>query len=142
MSLSEKQIRNLKALLKGESIAWTSLCKDIRQTLIDEEQISIVTHGSNKSLYAQSPDNLRMFLEQYYEVLRGFDWDSEDLSIASSRANLAVNSGNSKTKAIRTCPGFLVNCYTPIPAKLNSNNFFISPEDGTMLFVSDWKHRQ
>ena len=39
MSLSEKQIRNLKALLKGESIAWTSLCKDIRQTLIDEEQI-------------------------------------------------------------------------------------------------------
>ena len=140
MRLSDKQINNLKALLKGASVAWSSLGSDLRKTLIDEEQLNVITHGSHKSLLAQSAESLRLFLEQHYEELRGIDWDLEVISTPLSRAELAAISGNSKTKAIRTCPGFLVNCYTPIPAKLGDKDIVISPEEGTMLFVADWRH--
>jgi len=137
--LSDKQINNLKALLKGKSVAWSSLGNDLRKTLIDEEQVNVITHGIHKSLLAQSSASFRSFLEQHYEELRDFDWDSEEISTPLSRSELATNSGNSKTKAIRTCPGFLVNCYLPIPAKLGDKDIVISPENGTMLFVADWK---
>ena len=139
MMLSDKQINGLKTLLNGASVAWSSLGNDLRKMLIDEEQVNVITHGSHKSLFAPSSASLRTFLEQHYEGLRGFDWDSEVISTPLSRADLAVNSGNSKAKAIRACPGFLVNSYTSIPAKLGNKEIVICPEEGTMLFVADWK---
>lgn len=139
MRLSNKQLNNLKTLLKGASVAWSSLGSDLRETLIDEEQVNIITHGSHKSLLAQSPASLQTFLEQHYEELRGFDWNLEVISTPLSRSELAAISGNSKTQTIRTCPGFLVNSYIPIPAKLGAKDIVILPEEGTMLFVADWK---
>ena len=81
-----------------------------------------------------------MFLEHHFEELRGMDWRSEDFSTAISRSELAANSGNSKTKEIRSCPGFMVNSYEPISAKLNGKGIVIAPKEGTMLFVADWEH--
>jgi len=140
MSLSAKQINNLKSLLQGESLAWSALNPELRQTLIEEELIVINSQRSRKTLYTPSPESLRMFLEQHFEELRSFDWDNEELSVSSTRADLAVMSGNSKTKGIRSCPGFMVNSYTPIPAQIGNNKITISPEDGTMLFIADWEH--
>lgn len=140
MSLSAKQINNLKSLLQGESIAWSALNPELRQTLIEEELIVINSQRSRKTLYTPSPDGLRVFLEQNFEELRSFDWDNEGLPLSETRADLAVMSGNSKTKEIRSCPGFMVNSYTPIPARIGDNKITISPEDGTMLFIADWGH--
>ncbi len=140
MSLSAKQINNLISLLQGESLAWSALNPKLRQTLIEEELIVINSQRSHKTLYTPSPDGLRMFLEQHFEELRSFDWDNEVLPLSETRADLAAMSGNSKTKEIRSCPGFMVNSYTPIPAQIGNNKFTISPEDGTLLFISDWEH--
>ena len=140
MSLSAKQINNLISLLRGESLAWSALNPKLRQTLIEEELIVINSQRSHKTLYTPSPDGLRMFLEQHFEELRSFDWDNEVLPLSETRADLAAMSGNSKTKEIRSCPGFIVNSYTPIPAQIGNNKFTISPEDGTLLFISDWEH--
>lgn len=140
MSLSAKQINNLISLLRGESLAWSALNPKLRQTLIEEELIVINSQRSHKTLYTPSPDGLRMFLEQHFEELRSFDWDNEVLPLSETRADLAAMSGNSKTKEIRSCPGFMVNSYTPIPAQIGNNKFTISPEDGTLLFISDWEH--
>ena len=140
MSLSAKQINNLKSLLQGESLAWSSLNEELRQTLIEEELIVVNSQHTRKNIYTQSPEGLRLFLEQHFEELRSFDWDNEELPISETRADLAVMSGNSKTKGIRSCPGFMVNSYTPILAQIGNNKITISPEDGTMLFVADWEH--
>lgn len=140
MSLSIKQINNLKSLLNGETLAWSALNAELRQTLIEEDLIIINSQRSHKTLYTPLPDGLRLFLEQHFEELRGFDWDNEALSLSESRANLAMLSGNSKTKEIRSCPGFMVNSYTPIPAQIGNNKITIFPEKGTMLFVADWEH--
>ena len=140
MSLSTKQIQQLQCLLRGETIAWSSLNNDMRNTLIGEDLIIIKTNRSRKSIYVPNAEALKMFLEHHFEELRGMDWRSEDFSTAISRSELAANSGNSKTKEIRSCPGFMVNSYEPISAKLNGKGIVIAPKEGTMLFVADWEH--
>ena len=138
MSLSKNQIQQLQRLLRGETIAWSSLNTDMRNTLIGEDLIIIKTNRSRKSIYVPNAEALKMFLEQHFEELRGMDWRSEDFSTAISRSELAANSGNSKTKEIRSCPGFMVNSYDPVYAKLNGKDIVIAPQEGTMLFVADW----
>lgn len=140
MSLSIKQIQQLQRLLRGETIAWSSLNNDMRNTLIGDDLIIIKTNRSRKSIYVPNAEALKMFLEQHFEELRGKDWDSDNLVSSTSRAELAVNSGNSKTKEIRSCPGFMVNSYNPVYAKLNGKDIVIAPQEGTMLFVADWDH--
>jgi len=140
MSLSKNQIQQLQRLLRSETIAWSSLNNDMRNTLIDEDLIIIKTNRSRKSIYVPNAEALKMFLEQHFEGLRGMDWDSEYLLSSTSRAELAANSGNSKTKEIRSCPGFMVNSYDPIYAKLNGKDIVIAPEEGTMVFIADWEH--
>lgn len=139
MSLSTSQIKYLKVLLEGGTLAWTALSNDVRQTLIEEEQVVVIANGSRKKIYTPNPDSLRQFLEQNYEGLRGVNWNSDLLS-ATSRAELAAKSGNSKTQTIRSCPGFMVNCYSTIHARLNGKDIIIAPEEGTMLFIADWKN--
>ena len=138
MSLSKNQIQQLQRLLRGETIAWSSLNTDMRNTLIGEDLIIIKTNRSRKSIYVPNAEALKMFLEHHFEELRGMDWRSEDFSTAISRSELAANSGNSKTKEIRSCPGFMVNSYDPVYAKLNGKDIVIAPHEGTMLFVADW----
>ena len=110
----------------------------MRNTLIGEDLIIIKTNRSRKSIYVPNAEALKMFLEHHFEELRGMDWRSEDFSTAISRSELAANSGNSKTKEIRSCPGFMVNSYDPVYAKLNGKDIVIAPQEGTMLFVADW----
>ena len=140
MSLTLKQIRNLQALLRGETLAWSAINSELLQLLNDEQLVTVKTHRSRKTVYAQNAANLQSFLEQHFEELRDFDWNKDDISIASSRAELAVNSGNSKSVILRSCPGFMVNSYDSIPAKIRDREIFIAPDEGTMLFVSDWEH--
>lgn len=140
MSLTTKQIQNLRSLLKKEAIAWSALNANVRQLLIDEQLLIISTHRSRKSIYALNTEALQTFLEQRFEELRGIDWDSDDFLGASSRSELAAYSGNSKTKEIRSCPGFMVNSYDSISAKLNGKDIVIAPEYGIMVFVADWEH--
>ena len=140
MSLTTKQIQNLRSLLKKEAIAWSALNAEVRQLLIDEQLLTVSTHRSRKAIYAPNAEALQTFLEQRFEELRGINWDSDDLGDATSRSELAAYSGNSKTKEIRSCPGFLVNSYDPIYAKLNGKDIVIAPEEGTMFFMADWEH--
>lgn len=140
MSITTKQIQNLRSLLKKETIAWSALNAEVRQLLINEQLLTISTHRSRKSIYAPNTEALQTFLEQRFEELRGINWDSNDLGDATSRSELAAYSGNSKTKEIRSCPGFIVNSYDPIYAKLNGIDIVIAPEEGTMVFIADWEH--
>lgn len=140
MSLTLKQIRNLQALLKGETLAWSAINNELLQLLIDEQLVTIKTHRSRKTIYTHDADNLQSFLEQYFEELRSFDWSKDAIFIASSRAELAADSGNSKSVMLRSCPGFMVNSFDPIPARLGDREIVIAPVEGTMLFVADWEH--
>lgn len=140
MSLTLKQIRNLQALLKGETLAWSTISNELLQLLVDEQLVIIKTHRSHKTIYAQNVNNLQLFLEQHFEELRGFDWSNDNIPIPSSRAELSTFSGNSKVTMLRSCPGFMVNCYDSILSKIGGQEYEILPVPGTMLFIADWRH--
>lgn len=57
-----------------------------------------------------------------------------------TRADMASYTGNSKIKRKRSFHGFLVNSYTPIPARLGDIHIKIEPIEGTFSFIYDWKH--
>ena len=67
MSLTIKQIRNLRALLQGESLAWSALSDDLWQLLLTEQLVVVRTHRSRKSIYTQDSANLKSFIEQHFE---------------------------------------------------------------------------
>ncbi|MCQ2320573.1 MAG: hypothetical protein MJZ91_04490 [Bacteroidales bacterium] len=139
MSLSATQISHLKTLLQGKPLAWSALNDSVRKTLVSEELVTIQSHGSYKTVCAVSIEVLRQFLEQHFEELRGFDWNGEEFPATTTRAGLAVHSGNSKTRVIRSCPGFMVNSFSPIPAHIGAEEILISPVAGSMLFIADWE---
>ena len=84
MSLTLKQIRNLRALLGGETLAWSAINNELLQLLMDEQLVTAKINRSRKTIYAQNAANLQSFLEQHFEELRDFDWNKDDISIASS----------------------------------------------------------
>ena len=55
------------------------------------------------------------------------------------RADLVAVATDSKLKALRTFKGFLVNCYSPLPATLNKENIIIHPQEGTFSFIYDFE---
>ena len=70
------------------------------------------------------------------ESFRLLEVTSENLA---SRALQATATGNSKLVAVRSCPGFPVNAYEPIPCVLNGQELVINPLEGSFLFVTDWQ---
>lgn len=125
---------SIQALISGELVASSRLNRKLVDELIAEGLITVVAHGSKKSYRARDIEALKGFLidmDESYRILEVNNFDS--------RASMAAETGNSKLSMVRSCPGFMVNSYTPIPARIGDNKITISPEDGTMLFIADWE---
>lgn len=131
----EKLIR----LLNGESIPFSSLPEPLRQTLFEEQLLTVSAHGTRQILRSLDTDALRTFLYSHFEELRSWKEKVEIIGDIGSRAEQAVSSGNSKLEKVRSCPGFMINSYEPICAKLNGSDITVYPAEGTMLFIADWQ---
>lgn len=57
----------------------------------------------------------------------------------ASRADLVQITSDSKISKERAFQGFLVNCYEPIKAKLNNEDFVVHPPKGSFQFIYDYK---
>lgn len=131
----EKLIR----LLNGESIPFSSLPESLRQTLFEEQQLTVSAHGTRQILRALDTDALRTFLSSHFEELRSWKEKTEIIGDMGSRAEQAASSGNSKLEKVRSCPGFMVNSYEPISVKIHGSEVTVYPAEGTMLFIADWQ---
>lgn len=133
MVLSKTQTDILQRLISGESIAASSLRKDIAEELLDEGLLTVKTHGSRRSYAAIDAEALRKFVESHYGSL---DLVGKE---RLTRAEMASDTGNSKLVMVRSCPGFPVNSYEPIACILNGREFVVNPQEGCFVFVSDWR---
>lgn len=133
MVLSKTQTDLLQRLVSGESVAASSLRNDIATELLEEELLTVRTHGSRRSFAAIDTVALRKFVESHYGSL-GID-NKDELT----RAEMAFDTGNSKLVMVRSCPGFPVNSYEPIACMLNGKEFVVNPQEGSFLFVADWQ---
>lgn len=123
----------LQRLMSGESVAASSLRNDIATELLEEELLTVRTHGSRRSFAAIDAVALRKFVESHYGSLGIANKDE------LTRAEMASDTGNSKLVMVRSCPGFPVNSYEPIACMLNGKEFVVNPQEGSFLFVADWQ---
>ena len=133
MVLSKTQTDLLQRLVSGESVAASSLRKDVAAELLDEGLLTVITHGSRRSYAAIDTEALRKFAESHYG---GFSFVGKD---GLTRAEMASETGNSKLVMVRSCPGFPVNSYEPIACTMNDRAVSLNPGDGSFVFVADWQ---
>lgn len=125
---------SIQALLSGEQVADSKLSSKLLNELLAEGMLLVISHGSRKSYLARDTEALKRFLidkDESYRIL--------EVNLPDSRASMATETGNSKLVTVRSCPGFPVNSYEPIECFLRGESFWVNPQEGSFLFVSDWE---
>lgn len=110
------------------------MSRQLTDELMAEGLLSVVARGSRKSYRARDTEALRRYLidkDESYRVL--------EIDVSDSRASMARDTGNSKLAAVRSCPGFPINSYEPIACRLNGSPWMVDPQEGSFLYVADWK---
>lgn len=124
----------IQALLAGEQVAGSRLNSKLLDELLAEGLLLVVSRGSRKSYRARDAEALKRFLVDKDERYRLLEVNASD-----SRATMAAETGNSKLVMVRSCPGFPVNSYERVECFLGGDPFPVNPQEGSFLFVSDWK---
>ena len=139
MRLTSRLIEILQRLIEGEAVAFSSLSRSLSGPLVSEGLLTIVHHGTRRLLRAPNPDALKMALPRFNEALCNLVI-AEEIAIGNgTRAIQASVSGNSKTRAARSCPGFLVNTYENVLCQLNGQLISINPPMGSATYIADWQ---
>lgn len=125
---------SIQALLAGEQVAGSRLNSKLLDELLAEGLLLVVSRGSRKSYRARDMEALKRFLVDKDESFRIIEVNASD-----SRATMAAETGNSKLVMVRSCPGFPVNSYERVECFLGGDPFPVNPQEGSFLFVSDWK---
>lgn len=133
MKISKTTAILLQSLVDGESVASSALPKHIAETLCSEGFLTVRAQGSRRSFSAIDSKALLNYLSAKYGDLYGGDDNYH------TRAQQASVSGNSKQVYVRSCPGFPVNSYEPIGCTLNGCEFVVAPQEGSFVFIADWK---
>ena len=138
MKISKTLSTALQRLVKGESVAASTLRKDIADILKEEGLLTVQAHGSKRTFRAIDVVSLKRFLHAQYEELRTIG--DEMPNSFETRSEQAVETGNSKLVKVRSCPGFPVTSYEPIRCLLRGGEFVVNPLEGSFVFIDDWKH--
>ena len=140
MKITPSLIDKLLRLRSGKPIASSALHGEWVEDLLHDGVLVSRSQGSRRTLMAADPEKLEQALGNIDERLGGLERLQKMLHDADgSRSEQAVETGNSKLVAVRSCPGFPVNAYEPIPCKLNGEKIYVCPSEGSFLFISDWQ---
>jgi hypothetical protein len=128
----------LLLLSQGESIpsslAKHSLIEDLVSEGIIERKGRI-----QKSLLLSDNKALNTYLQNNYSINDLQQYIQVSKKEEVTRSELVAATSNSKHTGVRSFKGFLVNCYSPIQAKLNGKEITLNPVDGTFQFIYDFE---
>lgn len=132
--IAEKLLRLSQGEIIPSSMAKHSLIDDLVLEGIIERKGRIqksLLLSDNKALLIYLQNNCSINdLQQYIKV-------SKQENVL--RSELIAASTDSKLIKARTFKGFLINCYSPIAATLNSKQITLNPVDGTFQFIYDFE---
>ncbi len=129
MKITLPLIDKLLRLRSGESLPSSALRGEWVEELLRDGVLVNRSQGSRRTIMAAAPEKLELALEGVDERLgelermRKVMLDAAAVSLSgqetndgnASRSEQAAVTGNSKLVAVRSCPGFPVNSYEPIP---------------------------
>lgn len=140
MKITTALIDKLIRLRNGETLPASQLKGDWVDELIHDGVLISTSHRSRRTLFAPNTDVLCKALVSIEERLADMDLLRDILlSENTLRSQQASSTGNSKLVMMRSCPGFPVNCYDPIPCMLNGMEIVLNPQEGSFVFVADWQ---
>ena len=134
MKYTETTIRTLLDLCDGGSIPASRLPRPLADLLTQEGVLLSTSHGS-RITYRAAP-GLREYLQTLDARFCTDASHSRSVQLFGDRASQVAAFGDSKVVAVRSCPGFPVNCREPIESSLG----VIGPAEGTFTFVCDWQN--
>ena len=140
MKITIALIDKLNLLRNGESLPTSQLKGEWVDDLVRDGVLISTSHGSRRTLFAPNAETLCKALASIDERFIDMELLHETLlSKNTLRSQQASSTGNSKLVMTRSCPGFPVNSYEPIPCTLNDREFVVNPQEGSFLFVTDWQ---
>ena len=140
MKITVALIAKLNLLRNGESLPASQLKGEWVDDLVRDGVLISTSHGSRRTLFAPNEETLckaLTFVDERFTDMRLLR--KTLLSKNTLRSQQASSTGNSKLVMTRSCPGFPVNSYEPIPCTLNDREFVVNPQEGSFLFVTDWQ---
>lgn len=140
MKITIALIDKLNLLRNGESLPASQLKGEWVENLVHDGVLISTSHGSRRTLFAPNAETLCKALTSVDERFTDMRLLRKTLlSENTLRSQQASSTGNSKLVMTRSCPGFPVNSYEPIPCTLNELEFVVNPQEGSFLFVTYWQ---
>lgn len=140
MKITVALIDKLCRLRDGETLPASQLKGEWVEELVGDGVLISKSHGSRRALFAPDANALCKAMVAVDERFSDIELLRETLlSENALRSQQASSTGNSKLVAVRSCPGFPVNSYVPIPCILNGREFVVNPQEGSFVFVADWQ---
>ena len=133
--MKQSEYEALCALSRGEWVSARRIPAELLRELKDKQLLTARQHGSRIAYRAADPQEIG----RLYSLV--------DPSTLSTRAQLVEAFGDSKMRAIRSCPGFPVNVYQPLSVELGPADqsgkrprILLGPVEGAFTFISDWQN--
>lgn len=141
LKLTSALIEKLTQLRDGGTVAASSLRGEWVEVLLRDGVLTSIAQGSRQQLRsAVSPAAFQLALASIDEALGNLDHTRGIVAAGSaSRASQAADTGNSKIRRKRSCPGFPVNTYAPLRCRLCGHEITVNPAEGSFTFVADWE---
>ena len=133
--MKQSEYEALRAISQGEWVSVRRIPAELLRELKDKQLLVARQHGSRIAYRAADPQEIG----RLYSLV--------DPSTLSTRAELVEAFGDSKMRAIRSCPGFPVNVYQPLSVELGPADqsgkrprILLGPVEGAFTFISDWQN--
>ena len=132
---------NLILLQNGEKIPASKIKHRIVNEMLENGILKKQIQGRSKSfIYCPEQQQMNDFLQNHYGISNLRNYIETLIAEESTRADAVSVSSDSKLRKVRTFKGFLVNCYTPIQAKINGEEFLLNPIEGVFQFIYDFEN--
>ncbi|MDE6028078.1 MAG: hypothetical protein K2G23_08410, partial [Muribaculaceae bacterium] len=139
MRVTEKLIKQIISLIEGRTVPSSAMKGSWVDELLSEGILICVYSGSRRNYRIRDITAFLGALERHNEMLRDPYKALRLLISGSERSEMAAETGNSKARSARSCPGFAVNSFQPVNAMLGRQEISILPAEGTSLFICDWQ---
>lgn len=139
MKITAALIDKLIRLSDGETLPASLLKGEWLEELVRDGVLISTSHRSRRTLFAPNANVFRKALVSIDERFTDLDLLRGTLLSNALRSQQASSTGNSKLVMVRSCPGFPVNSYEPIPCVLNGRESVVNPQEGSFVFIADWR---
>jgi hypothetical protein len=139
MKLPVRLAQQLLELAAGASLPMSQLRHPLVDALLESGILYTRLQGrTRKTLLLPDPAALAHYLHNHLGIADLQAYLDHLTSEDPTRAQAVAVAADSKLRAVRTFPGFLVNSLTPLPCILHGAPYTLNPTEGTFTFVYDY----